>query len=297
MKHTTSGLFAGIVLILAVGEQARGANVTKEGDGEAIVLAREHYLPTAGTIITEESANTMVEAAFKATVGEQEIAGTMTRNGTGEITREILSANKFRYLLESKTTTGRTKINGKEKASPEKTDPLVGIPVILERKDGKWSASLENGDHPSAEQKASLDKQVAAAEKDSDFGMYGDTPRKPGDKWDVDPAKLTDFGDAVGITGECRVEFLEVRKLHGVRCAVLKATFDLQGKTQGTGGASKMDIRMKGEAVSHRSIADMIDLEVVMDGTFTTNGSPKPQMTMHMEGPIRVTAKNTLKKP
>ena len=297
MKHPALRLFTGLVMFLAWIDPARGGHAVIDGDGGAVILAREHALPATGTLLTEDSSNTMDGATWKAKIDDQDIIGSMTQQQLSKITREILAANKLRYVLASKTTTGRTKINGKENAAPQKKDPLEGIPVILERKDGKWSASLEHGDHPSAKQQAALNKLVAAAEKDSDFGMYGDTPRKPGDKWDVDPDKLTDFGDAEGLTGKCRVEFLEIMKFRNVRCAVLKATFDLKGKTQDLDDGSKMDIHLKGEAITHRSIADMIDLDVVVDGMFTTDGSPKPQMTMHMEGPIRVAATMTVQKP
>ena len=297
MKHTTLQLLTGFVCVIASCDLARCANVANEGDGGAVALARQHYMPAAGMIVTKESTMTMTDAALKIKGGAQDIAGTMTQTEIAKETREVFSADKFRYLLESKTSKGKMKLNGQDKAAPDKTDPMVGVPVILERKDGKWTASLESGDQPSAAQQASLDKEIVSAERESDFAMYGATPRKPGDKWDVDPSKLMGFADAEKLTGKFRVEFVEVREPHGVRCAVLKSTFDIKGKTKGEGDAPAMDIRLKGESVTQRSIADMIDLDVAIEGTVTVDGSPAPETTMHVEGPTRITEKVSLKKP
>ena len=297
MKLTTLQLLSGFVMILASCDRAHSADVGKEAKDGAVVLAQKHFMPPAGTIATKDATMTMTDAVIKMKAGEQEMAGTLTQTETSKETREILSADKFRSLLESKTTHEKMKLNDQDQAAPEKSDALVGVPVILERKDGKWSASLEKEGEPSAEQQAALDKEAASASRDSDFAMYGDTPRKPGDKWDVDPAKLMDFGDAEGLTGKYRVEFVEVKEVKGVRCAVLKATFDIKGKTKAEGDGPQMDIQLKGEAVSQRSIADKIDLNVEVNAKVTVSGSPTPEMSMHVEGPMRMTEKISLKKP
>jgi hypothetical protein len=305
MKHTRFQILAGFVFVFASCDQVRCANVAKDGDGGAVVLARAHFIRAVGTIITTESADAGIG---KVKAGEQEIEGAMSLTETEKETWETLSADKIRHLLVSKTKikTMKMNFNGQDQNPPEEGDPMAGVPmagvpVILERKDGKWTASLESGDQPTAGQQAALDKEVAAAEEDFGFQIYGDLPRKPGDKWDVDPAKLTNF-DLVDILheklegkeGKVQVEFVEVKELAGVRCAVLKSTYDIKMKTKSKGDSPAWDIQLKGEAVSQRSIADMIDLDVVRKATITATRAGSPtQITM----PIKCTKKASLKKP
>lgn len=297
MRHPTLQLLTGFAFVFASCGQARSAPVAKEGGGGAVVLARQHSMRAVGTIATKESTMAMTDAILKMKAGEQQIEGAMSQTETKMETRETLAADKIRQLLVSKTTKMKMKLNGQEQNPPDKDDPMVGVPVILERKDGKWTASLESGGQPTAAQQASLDKEAASVEKDSDFAMFGDTPRKPGDKWEVDPAKLTNFGDAEDLAGKFQVEFVEVKELAGVRCAVLKSTFEIKGKSKSEGDSPAMDIQLKGEAVSQRSLADLIDLDVALNATMTLTGSPAPQMTMHVEGPMKMTEKVSLKKP
>lgn len=294
MKHTTLQLLSGFVLVLASTDFAYCADTAKDGP---VVLAQKHLMPPPGTTATKENTMTMTDAAIKMKMGEQAIEGTLTSTEASKEIREFLTADKIRYRLESKSSVEKMKLNGEDQAGPEKTDALIGVPVILERKDGKWTAKLEKGGDPSAEQQASLDEEISSMEKDSDFAMYGDTPRKPGDKWEVDPSKLMDFGDAENLTGKYHVEFTEIKEVQGVRCAVLKATFDIKGKTKAEGDSPQMDIQIKGDAVSHRSITDKVDLKVEVNGKVTVTGKPAPQMSMHVEGPMQMIEKVTLKKP
>ncbi len=126
--------------------------------------------------------------------------------------------------------------------------------------------------------------------------MYGDSPRKVGDEWKVDPSK-TGFGEGTDLTGDYSVKFVEVKDYQGAKCAVLKATYDFKGKIESQPGSPGLGMRMKGEAVSLRSIADLQDLDVQIDATMTLDGAPADGVTMNVEGPMKGTQKITLKKP
>ena len=297
MKKTAYPLFAGLVIALTVFGQARGADEVKKADGGAVVLAKKQIARPTGTIVTEESTMSMKDAVMKIKAGEQDIEGKMTQTGTQKKTRETLGADKIRQLLVSGTTEMTTEINGEKQTPPAKSEPLEGVPVILERKDGKWTATLESGDKPSTEQQTALDKEAAEIGRNSDFQMYGDTPRKPGDKWDVDPSKLGGFADLEKLTGTFQMEFVEIKDYQGVRCAALKGTFDLKGKAQGNDDSQALDMRLKGEAALLRAIDDMLDMDMKTDATVTVTGSPGPNVTMHVSGKMKMTGKATLKKP
>lgn len=298
MKLTTLPILTGLAfLFVSCGEKKQADKASTTPEVETFVLATRKYLPPAGTVGTTESSMVMRDAALTVMAGEQEMKGTATQTEAGKTTLEFLSMDKIRKLVVSKKSGGKMTMNGQDQPSPEKSDPLEGVPVILVRNGASWTASLESGATPDAEQRERLDRTVKEITKDADFLMYGDTPRKPGDKWAADPSVLSGFGDASGVVGTYAMEFVEVTEIDGVRCAVLKGTFEFTGKTDSSDKSRPMDITMKGEAISHRSIADQCDLKVEIKGTMTISGEPAPNVTIHVEGPMTMTQKITLKKP
>ncbi|MES2922288.1 MAG: hypothetical protein V4819_12120 [Verrucomicrobiota bacterium] len=302
MKHTTLPILTGLALLVASCGEKKSATVSNPAESQSsgtnsFVLAQKHYLPPAGTVATKNTSMVMTDSAMTVKAGPQEMQGTASRTETGVETLEVLSKDKIRRLQVSKKASGKMTMNGQDQPSPETPDPLEGIPVILERKGETWTASLENGAAPAPEQQKRLDRMVAEIVRDSDFQMYGDTPRSPGDKWQVDPAKIGAFDEVKSVTGTYSVEFVEVKEFDGVRCAVLKATYDFKGKSEASDESQAMDIAMKGEAISRRSIADQFDLGVEIKGTMTVDGSPVENVTMHIVGPMTMTQKVALKKP
>jgi hypothetical protein len=262
---------------------------------EGHVLARKGGLPPVGTTLTEATVHEMPDAVLALKMGEQEIPGTMS---TKEVSNEVvegLSPTKVRRILTSKTSENRMVIMEQEQPAPEEGDALQGLPVIIEEKDGKWTATLEEG-KATEEQAEALEELVQEQVDDTDFAIYGDSPRKPGDKWDVDLKTLPTFGGATGMKGSFGVEFVEVKDFKGTPCAVLKFNVDLAGTTVKKGEGPVMNIKLKGEALSHRSLADLVDLDFKLTGTVTVDGSPAPQATMTMTGPMTLTGSATLEK-
>jgi hypothetical protein len=295
MKHTAFPIIAGLALLFTSCDRKPADTAGAPPPDDSVVLARKHFIPPVGTVGTKISSMRMVEVPMKMTVGSQTLEGTATQNQDGKETYEVLSETKVRRVIVSHESSGKMSINGNEQPTPDKPESLLGLPVILERSGDQWSASLENGETPTKEQQDRIDKMIEEAQRESDFQMYGDAPRKIGDKWNVDPAKLLNFGDAEDVAGDYTVEFTELKDFQGVRCAVLKGTFDFKGKTGAE--ADAMDMRIKGEVVSVRSLPDMVDLDVNMNGTVTFSGSPGQDMEIQIEGPITVTEKISLNKP
>lgn len=306
MKHLTAGVLLGAGLLLTSckekSESGAAASGTADAPKAAVaksdghVLAKKDALPPVGKTRTKEMTMEMKEAALNIEAAGQKMEGTMSRKDTKVETLETLSAGKARRILVSSTGEGTMVMNGQEQPAPEPKDPLVGVPVILELKDGKWTAALESG-AATPELEKELDKVVKEYTKDDDLAMYGDKPRKPGDKWDVDPKTLSNFGDAQDLTGSFNVEFVEVKEVQGVRCAVLKTLFDVAGDadTDDATGAPAMKIKLKGEALVHRSLADLIDVDGKITGNMAIDGTPAPQVNMHAEGPMILTNKASIK--
>jgi len=260
------------------------------------VLARKGSLPQPGKAITHSTVQEMKDAALTLEVGEQKIEGkASSKESTNEVV-EGISATKVRRILTSKTSESRMVVMEQEQPGPEKADPLQGLPVILEEKDGKWTATLEEGE-ATPEQKPALEQLAKRNSGDSDLAIYGDAPRKPGDKWDVDLAKLPTFGGATDLKGSFVVEFVEVKDIQGTPCAVLKSTVDLSGTTAKEGDEPALNIKMKGEMLTHRSLADLVDLESKLTATLNLDGTADQGVKMKITGPVSMNQTATVGKP
>ena len=302
MRKFAIGTLLGTGLALSsCGEKSKteggGAATVEEAKASSHVLATKGgKLPAKGSTHTVESSGDLKDAKMKIEAAGQAMDGTMTRSESSVEKWEHVADNKARRTLESKTVGGTMNVAGQDQPIPEEKDALVGVPVIVELKDGKYSATLESGT-ATPEQTKALAKLAETAEKDTEFGMYGDTPRKVGDKWDVDPKSLGAFGDATNLNGTYTIEFVEVKDFQGTPCAVLKSVFDVSGTTEAEGGSEPaMTVNIKGEAVSHRSLADKADLDSKVTSTMTMEGSPAPQVKMNVEGPFNLHQKATIQK-
>lgn len=284
-----SGFLLSALMYLGTGVTARAAE-----DG-TYVLAKKNFVPPTGTKLSKEVSSDFKEAAMKINAAGQSIDGTMTRTESCTETREVVSPEKIRLVTESREVVGKMNIAGQEQPTPEQPDPLLKKAILLELKEGKWTAGLEGGGEPSETQKAGLEKLAVAANTDSDYHMYGDTPRKVGDEWPVDPSK-TGFGDGAALAGTYSVKFVEVKDVDGVKCAVLKSVYDLVGKVE-TGNDEGLGMQMKGEAVATRSLADLTDLNVEINATMTLEGSPEEGVAMNIKGPMKGVQKIAVKKP
>ncbi len=291
---------AAVLTILSASCDKKSPGTTEAkaaGNPNEFVLASKHFLPAAGTIATKEMTMMMTGAALKIEAGGQTMNGTADQSTKAKETMEVISKDKVRKIVVSKKTDGKMTINGQDQPTPPQPDPLEGTPVILERSGDKWTAKLESNATADTAQQAALDKMAGEMTKDSDFEMYGDKPRKPGDKWKSDPAKMTMFGDSGDVSGTCSTEFVEIADFQGTRCAVLKSNLDIKGKTGEKGKGEAMNLSFKAEAICHRSLADQVDMAVDVKGTMTVDGAPAPNVTMTMSGPMTMKETTTVKKP
>lgn len=263
---------------------------------ETYILAEKNDMPPVGMVANKEFTMKLTEAAMTIKAGDQEIEGTMSFSEATKESMEALDSDRLRLVLKEKGTVGTMTVNGQDRAMPEKQHPLLNKPVILAKKDGKWSAAFEDGSEPDEEEKSALEAREKSANHDSDFAMYGDTPRKVGDVWDADPAD-TGLFEGDDTKGDYKVRFVEVKDVGGVKCAVLEATFDMSGSNKPKAGEPPMKIGMKGKAVALRSIADKVDLDVKITGTMSMETTPGPEMTMKVEGPMHGEQKVELKRP
>ncbi|WP_367870720.1 hypothetical protein [Luteolibacter sp. Populi] len=282
MRRFTLGMVAGAGLLLAA-------------QAEEYVLAEKgKYSQPAGTKLGKQAVLEITGAKLTLTTPEKTIEGTSTRKESRLDSIEILSPTQSREVLEKKTLEGKITLSGQDRPMPDEPVPLQAVPVLVERAaDGSFTAKLEEGE-PTPAQAAHLAKLVKALEGESEVALYGDTPRKPGDKWTVDPKNLRSFADAEKLTGAYTVEFVEVKDFQGTPCAVLKSTYDVKGTAIGGPEAS---LSFKGSAITHRSLADRADLDVKIEAAMVMEAQPGPGVTMRVEGPYKLSETVTVKRP
>jgi hypothetical protein len=266
---------------------------------DAFVLARKDNRNSpslSGKSVTRTMVREMNDSAVTLEMGDKKLPGKLSSKEVANEVVEVISPVKARRILTSKTSESRMVVMERERPGPDEADPLQGLPVILEEKDGKWTATLEKGE-VTPEQKTALDELAKDSNEDEDIVIYGDAPRKPGEKWDVDVTKLPGFGGATDLKGSLVVEFVEVKEIQGISCAVLKSTIDISGTAVKKGDEPVASIKMKGEALVHRSLADLVDLESKFSGTMDLEGQGGPGMTMKVTGPLTMNRTATVGKP
>jgi hypothetical protein len=88
-----------------------------------------------------------------------------------------------------------------------------------------------------------------------------------------------------------------VKDFNGTSCAVLKSTVDVSGTTVKEGEAPVLNLKMKGEVVVHRSLADLVDLESKMSATMDMEGQADQGVQMKITGPVTMDRTATVGKP
>jgi hypothetical protein len=265
------------------------------------VLAAKHFELPQGTVATTTRTFNCDKLRMKVTGSGENMEGVVTRKDTSVESLESLGGGKLRRLLASTSVEGEVIMNGKKSNPPYLADTLVEVPVILTHEAGKWAAALEDGKPYPAQESGlkKLEKSFATVEEKA-LVAYGDTPRKPGDKWEAgpaafDPANFPGFAEAEQIEGKVTIEFKEQKVFEGAPCALLKVSFDLKGKPKGAG--EKATLTFKGEGKVLRSLREKMDVAWEHKGTIRINDPTDPDAVTSLEGPISVSGLVEVKRP
>ncbi len=281
--------FTALALLLA-------APALRADEAKSYVLAKKGAAPAVGTTVAVKTTADYSDAKLELKVESQTVPGTMSTKMASNEVLEGLAPGKLRRTLASKTSEQRITVQGSEQDPPEQADALQGLPVIMEYKGDAWTAKLEDGE-PEKEQKKALEELVKQFDTDTDFTIYGDAPHKPGDKWNVDAKTIKQFAGMEKLEGSYSVEFVEVKEVGGVACAMLKSTFDLSGlSTEGKEADKQMKMKVKGETLTKRSLADMVDLNSKCTAVMSGEGEVQEGMTMSIEGPLVAETSTTVEK-
>lgn len=291
MKRPLLGFFCSAVLILAAGTAPAHA-----AEAEGHVLAIKNPAAIVGSKLTTETSSLLKDGKYTFTAEGEKIEGTGTFKSEETVTIECLSPTRFRRVQTKQEESSRMEMLGETVDEPGEASPLLGVPVILEKqeKDGSYTATLEKGE-ATEEQKKALKEIALEAATGDDLVMYGEQPRKPGDKWDVDVAKLSEFAEGENLRGTMSIEFVEVKEVGGIRCAVLKCPFELSGTLKDE-DIEEGKMTFKGETLLHRSLVDHVDLESKTEGRMTLSTKTE-DMPVEMAGPMSINIRSKVAKP
>ncbi|WP_035610461.1 hypothetical protein [Haloferula sp. BvORR071] len=297
MKTLLSGLASATALLLATA----GISPAEEKPAESYVLAKkESPIPVGGKLTESDSFEVKDGLLTIKARGEKDETGKVNLDGSQTIVTERIAATRYRRTQTQIAGTSKSAVSGEdEKVDPPlMPGPLTRKPLFIEEKDGSYSASLLSG-APTAEQQEEIKLFTSIFARNDALLLYGDTPRKPGDTWKVDPKQLAEFAGAMELSGSLTIEFVEIKEVGGVRCAVLKPVFDLRG-VLARGTLSGGNLTLKGEGSTLRSLADLVDLETKLEAKFTlkdASATPDAGPVITMQGTMRFEDHNTLAKP
>lgn len=251
-------------------------------------------------MLERETKEGLVNATMLISAPGQDITGEMSVENTQTETITILSATQIRVMHKPTTVVAKIIVNGKEENAPsDKPGPLDSLNVLLDKSDGKWTASIENGATPSEAQKKALEEQAAMYNANDELLLYGEAERMPGDKWDVDIATLRTFAGTMPGTGKgmIHLEFVEITNFNGVECALIKSTFEVAGKTPPEGSQPSMDATLKAENITYRSLSDFTDLQTTIKGDIMIKGPAGENVELTINGKNLSETKVTIKHP
>lgn len=257
-------------------------------EGKKIFLDQESAGLPVGTKIVEKSAMTMSSKTLELSIGDLRLAGSLSDSGRREEHGMQLTPDRVRYLLRSSNSRKVFRIDGKEDVKEEE-QALVGVPVILERDNGKWSARLEKGE-ANKQQGEELDELAVRWNTDDDRVMYGNGPRRIGESWKVDAADIPAFlGMADGVRGEVVFTLVGEKKVRGVRCARLMGKIDCTALMRGEDEDPDVKISLEGDFEIVRSLVYFEDIAFEMEGKMTMlveGPSPRGPLAMKSDGPF-----------
>jgi hypothetical protein len=268
-----------VAAAFAFGAFARAADAPAAGP---VVLARKGLAP-AGTVVTRQFATEMPAATMAKKGGGPELAR-ISQGGTETQVCTIVGPDRLRVVI---TSSGghfsMQKLPGGEPMEEKlPADPLTDLAVAFERKDGgRWVPGLEGDGKFSGEQQAMVGKLNVAENLESGEALYGLAARSAGDHWTVDLSRITEYAGLLHPKGTLTAELVKLTEVSGAPCAEIRFVYDLEG---GDGASPEGTESVKGEAIVHRSLQDLLDLDERHDGvTRMTDGEFEIEGGSHSE--------------
>ena len=269
---------------------------------DTYTLAQKGQLIPQGVTITESGKMSIKDMKLKIQAAGQEIPATQNMTETRKSTIKALPNGKYAFTRLSKESEQKMNVMGQDQEVPAQKSTLIDKPVIVEKKEGKWIASLKKGEADPA-QKLELEQVISEFENMNDEKIYGTGPRKVGDTWKIDGGNMLGIENAKGTV---TVKFEKVGEYNGEKCAFLTGDVDITGSPIEKKEEAGEDLQMslKGKISSIRSLKHLVDLKTEFKGTMDMKGNlpgaPGQNMSMTASGPMSFSSEKSVspsKKP
>ena len=249
------------------------------GAKEYVLASEDPPMPIGATHQVTDNSN-MTNCKLKMTVGEQDLGGEMSKNSKEVQIFEYLAGDKIKVTYLKNRAFEKSTIMGQAKAE-EEVSAIEGRVVLLQKAGKKWVGKLQGDpvepvDHENVDEEIkSLVRSLNNSTAES-VEIYGAGPRKVGDTWEVDPKNVPGMDEFKIVKGAMAMTFVEVKELNGEPCAILKATFTINGLPTDEKMAG-MDARVSGEMRIARSLKYFMDCKVEGDMKMAVSGVMEPQ--------------------
>jgi hypothetical protein len=276
------------------GSGSGGGSAEQDEPAGSYVLVSKDYAPKPGTVMELRTDHDMTGGSFSMAAEGQKLEGALDITETEEVRVEVLAADKVKVLIGKHEEKQVMKMNGQEMPQPAEPKPLVGVPVLVTKSGGTWTAAREDGKEATAEEKKELDDIVESLLGDDDRAVYGTEARKPGDTWTVKGTQLPFLKDFENAEGEMTVTFDKVAAHEGSQCAFLSGTLKVTGSPAEMEEGTEGTITMEGTYKVIRSLEHREDVSAVIDAKMDAE-MKLPVGTMTMKGPAKMEIKATVK--
>ncbi len=277
-----------IITIAAFLSPTQGQEIAKP-KAKTYILAKKGHLPPIGSKYSVNNSMALKNGVMKMKMGEQGFDATVETTQKESENYQFLAKDRIRITQTESESTNKVVMMGNEQPAQKAPTPLLNQPVVLTKKENKWTGQLEDG-NATEEQKKAIEKIAQKINDDNNNKLYGYEPRKIGDKWKTAPGNFLGQDD---LKGEVTVNFLRTEKFNGIECAVLSCEFDVSGSNDDFKGAT---MTLTGKATIHRSLQDLVDLNIDFKGCMEMKGDMAEGLKMEMKGDMNMKSKATLTK-
>lgn len=269
-----------------------GVGSETEPDTKEYVLANEDLSHLVGKSLDEVSTEHIYEAVLAIKSGNSKpIPGSIDTATSRRTWTQYLAPDKVVQTFISEKSRTSEGIAGPMETGPTKDSPMSGKTVSILKEEGHWTATLSE-EEATGEIQKTLDTISNTFNRNDDLLLYGSQPRRVGDEWEAD---FRSMGGDTAESGTVKVRFVRTEEFQGEHCGVFVVDIDLKGKRRD--GVFTMD--KKGTAEIKRSLDNLVDLSLVLNGTVEMERSPQSGIVITGSGKqkVEITRKLVLPEP
>ena len=290
----------GLIFLLSTCGDKPSASNKGESDGVAQdlhdvphILSSQDWLIPAGATASTKETRLILNASIDANLRDQKISGLMTKEFKRAYVSDYISDTSIRTEFKKDEITGRAIVNGRPAPQPNEKGPLHGQMMMFTKSDGSWQGSIEARE-ASPDQLSRIEELARQIAGFNNKVILGRSPRKLGDTWEIDPAKLNAYaGGLEEMNGTFKVFFRSLVKHQGYDCAEILTNFHLVGRElQGK------EMQLTGKTIMLQSLDYQIPLRMEMKGELMMSNPVMDGLgNMRTKGPIELTRETTFVLP